>query len=157
VRGLCLITARDDLVQALRVLGAHRRNRGNRVAVCLSFDGSARVLTIGEDRGSVSATMPALGGWPPSGATVGLVMLRRAASHAPTQVELCATEDSVIVLTNRGYARLNLLQFGPDTRREQPQLDIHSDLPLFRQGFRPCSALELMRRVAFWMEQQDRA
>ena len=146
MRSLRLSIVRADLVQALRVLGTHRRRRFTSVVpVWLQYDPGAHELWVGGDQANIRTAVKALGEWPAAGTTVDLFLLRQAIkNNTGEQVELHAIDEAVLVPTARGHVVLKLLPFGPVPRKpEQPapqshrRYDWHRDLPLFRwQGNR---------------------
>ena len=104
--------------------------------VWLSIDDRTGGLRIVEERGAACAIIPAWGEWPPFGATVDLFLLRRAATNCEGRtIELIAIDEGILVPTTQGYTRLNLLAFGPASKRAQKdksdQSTGHSSLPLF--------------------------
>jgi hypothetical protein len=116
--GLTLRVVKRDLVTALGGLGARgARRRKMALPVWLRFDPGLGALQIGADNASISATIPALGNWPSSGATVGLGLLSRVVDAAPDHVEMILSDDELVIPTMRGRGRLDLLAFGPSPRR----------------------------------------
>jgi hypothetical protein len=116
-----LVLSRKDLVHALKTLGAirKRRGRGARVIpVWLRFDSKNHVLSVGEDRHPARAKVQATGDWPAAGATVSMFTLRSAAEASQNEtIELFAVEDAIRVDTPKGHVLLNLMPFGPESRR----------------------------------------
>jgi hypothetical protein len=93
-----------------------------------------RTMQMREERGGVTAGLPALGTWSAAGATVNLFPLRRAAEAAAKEdIELIAVDEAVLVPTAQGHVSLSLLDFGPAGLVPPPvsRPDRHSDLPLF--------------------------
>ena len=116
--------SKDDLITALRTLGAIRHKRGVSIMpVWLSFDSNKSMLAISEQRSAATAMLPASGSWPPAGATVDLFSLRNAASGTDQEaIMLAAIEDAILIPTSRGHVTLKLLPFGPASRRVRGQL-----------------------------------
>ena len=86
--------------------------------VWLSIDKRTGGLRIVEQRGAACAVIPAWGKWLPFGATVDLFLLRRAAEYCEGQtIKLIAIDEGILVPTTRGYVQLNLLAFGPTSKR----------------------------------------
>jgi len=137
VRSINLTVARDDLLRALQTLGVTRRRRfSSTLPVWLHLLPGGKELQIVEDRGRVTATVPAKGTWPASGATVDLFLLKRAVTNSRGEgVELHAVDGAVMLWADRWHVRLNLLAFGPDSRGPKPPHNApggEADLPLFR-------------------------
>jgi hypothetical protein len=132
---LKLVVPRADLIRALRVLGTNRRRRFSGVVpIWLAYDSGSGELRLREERGGVTAGLPALGTWPAAGATVNLFPLRRAVEAASKEdIELIAVDEAVLVPTAQGHVSLPLLDFGPAGLVPPPRArpDCHSDLPLF--------------------------
>lgn len=85
----------------------------------------------------MTASLPAVGTWPPAGVTVDIFMLKRAMSACDSDaVNLHATADSLIVFGDRWRARLKLLRFGPESGRPAGRRDPLAPLPLFEWGER---------------------
>jgi len=135
-----LSVPRVELIAALDAMSRHRRRRFISVLpVWLLFVAETGELVLQEDKGLVHARLPAQGDWPAAGATVDLYMLRGAARNfAGADIELHAVAEGILVPTDRGYVRLNLLAFGPTGVRSTPletsaerRLGVE-DLPLFR-------------------------
>ncbi|EDP62671.1 hypothetical protein BAL199_22722 [alpha proteobacterium BAL199] len=136
-----LSVPRVELIAALDAMSRHRRRRFISVLpVWLLFVAETGELVLQEDKGLVHARLPAQGDWPAAGATVDLYMLRGAARNvADGEIELHVVAEGVLVPTDRGYVRLNLLAFGPTDIRSRPpeaggaerRLGV-DDLPLFR-------------------------
>lgn len=87
----------------------------------------------------MTASLSALGTWPPAGATVNLFSLRHAAEGVRTSdIELIAVDDAILVPTAQGHVSLPLLDFGPAGVVPAPPArpDRHSDLPLFNWAAR---------------------
>jgi hypothetical protein len=135
LESLKLIVRKADLTRALRVLGTNRRRRFSSVVpIWLAYESESGELRLREERGGVTAGVPAIGTWPVAGATVNLFALRQAAEAAATgDVELIAVDEAVLVPTARGHVSLPLLDFGPAGLVPLPRArpDRHSDLPLF--------------------------
>ena len=135
MESLKLIVRKANLIRALRVLGTNRRRRFSSVVpIWLEYESEIAELRLREERGGVTAGLPAIGTWPVAGATVNLFPLRRAAETAATEdVELIAVDEAVLVLTPQGHVSLPLLDFGPAGLVPPPRArpDRHSDLPLF--------------------------
>jgi hypothetical protein len=97
-------------------------------------------LLLQEDKGLVYAHLPAKGDWPAAGATIDLYALRNAAKNLTSpEIELHAVAEGVLVPTDRGYARFNLLAFGPSQTQAALPVTLDGmtvlgpeDLPLFR-------------------------
>jgi hypothetical protein len=134
MRSLSLTVPKDEFARALRVLAGRRSHR--HISVWLSFDATAGTLTLRDQRDQVAASVEASGDWPAAGATVSLIRLRKVIPLAPTLVELHALDDAVLIPTERGHVTLPLIEYGPDLHRieSEPQLDLHSDLPLFSRA-----------------------
>ena len=135
MESLKLIVRKAELIRALRVLGTNRRRRFSSVVpIWLAYESEIGELRLREERGGVTAGLPAIGTWPVAGATVNLFPLRRAAKTAATEdVELIAVDEAVLVPTAQGHVSLPLLDFGPAGLVPLPRAlpDRHSDLPLF--------------------------
>lgn len=133
VHSIKLTAARTDLQRALEILSATRRSRfSSIVPAWLALDGDSGTLQIVEERGNVSASLPAVGSWPPAGATVDLLMLKRAVGACLGEtVDLHAAADSVMVFDGHWHARLKLLRFGPESGRPSGPGDPLAPLPLF--------------------------
>jgi len=130
---------RKELLQALATLSLVRRKRFSLVPVWLGFDAAESSLTIQEERAHASATIPAQGNWPPTGATVDIAYMRGAVDKVRTPlVELIMVEDAILVPREKGYVRLSLLDFGDRPGAQPPDLthtrivEPPDDLPLFR-------------------------
>lgn len=138
MRSIKLTATRSDLLRALETLAATRRQRfSSTLPVWVSFAEGDQELRLVEERGKVTASLPAVGTWPPAGVTVDLFMLKRAMSACESDaVDLHATTDSVIVFGDRGRARLKLLRFGPESGRHSRRGDPLAPLPLFDWGER---------------------
>jgi hypothetical protein len=99
--------------QLLRVLvlGTNRRRRFSGVVpIWLAYDSGSGELRLREERGGVTAGLPALGTWPAAGATVNLFPLRRAVEAASKEnIELIAIDEAVLVPTAQGHVSLPLL------------------------------------------------
>ena len=97
MESLKLIVRKSELVRALRVLGTNRRRRFSSVVpIWLAYESEIGELRLREERGGVTAGLPAIGTWPVVGATVNLFPLRRAAETAATEdVELIAVDESM--------------------------------------------------------------
>ncbi len=119
---LSLWVPRREFIQALSALSTVRRRRfASVLPVWLRFDGRERLLWIEEQSAAASGAVAAEGSWPAMGATVDLYLLRRAATLISAETaQLAATADAVVVPTDRGYVRLKLLSFGPESRRPLP-------------------------------------
>jgi hypothetical protein len=130
-----LIVRKAELIRALRVLGTNRRRRFSSVVpIWLAYESEIGELRLREERGGVTASLPAIGTWPAAGTTVNLFPLRRAAEAVVTEdVELIAIGEAVLVPTAKGHVSLPLLDFGPAGLVPPPRArpDRHSDLPLF--------------------------
>lgn len=133
-----LTATRSDLLRALETLAATRRRRFTSILpVWVSFAVDGQELRIVEERGKVTASLPAVGTWPPAGATIDLFTLKRAISACDSEsVDLHATADSLIVFGDRWRARLKLLRFGPESGRPSGRRDPLAPLPLFEWGER---------------------
>jgi hypothetical protein len=142
MQSIRLTVARTPLIHALQTLSVARRRRfSSSLPVWLHFAAERDELEIAEDRSQVAARVPAKGSWPPLGATVDLFMLRRAASRIETDtIDLHALHDAILIYAGRWQVKLNLLCFGPDSRRRasssiaepvRPQAPL-ALLPLFR-------------------------
>jgi len=131
-----LTATRSDLLRALETLAATRRQRFSSILpVWLSFVAGSQELRLVEERGKVTASLPAAGIWPPAGVTVDLFMLKRAVSACNGgAVDLHVTADSLIVFGDRWRARLKLLRFGPECDRAASRRDQLAPLPLFEWG-----------------------
>lgn len=144
MQSIRLSLPRDELLRALQTLSTTRRRRfSSSLPVWMTLLPGGDELRITEDRSEVGAHVPASGNWPPTGATVDLYMLKRAATNVTDEVvDLHALDAAVVVYGDRWHVRLNLLPFGPESsrsasavataepcRRADPPL---ADLPLFR-------------------------
>ena len=125
-----------DLLNALNTLSVTRRKRfSSIVPVWLNFDPESKLLQVVEDKGKVTAYVPAKGEWPASGATIDLFILKRALKYYTEDiVELHAVKDAVLLASGNSHVKMNLLKFGPDS-----VVPVHpdnpnplADLPLFR-------------------------
>ena len=127
---------RLDLLNALNTLGVTRRKRfSSIVPVWLRFDLESGLLQIVEDKGTVTAYVPAKGEWPATGATIDLSMLKRALKHcAEDVVHLHAVKDAILLASGNWHVTMNLLNFGPDNVVPGHPDYPHplADLPLFR-------------------------
>lgn len=142
MQSIKLQVAKAELIRALKALGVVRRRRfSSSLPVWLRFIPDSGELQIVEDRGAVTARVPATGDWPVTGATVDLFCLRRAAEYCPADtIDLLATLDAVMLLGNSWNMRLGLLAFGPESDVTKPpqagQLPFAAPgpevLPLFR-------------------------
>lgn len=117
-----LTVDREELDRALRLLGTTRRRRFSSVVpIWLSYSAHEGHLEIVEDKGAVTAAVPARGEWPPVGATVDLFMLRRAIERArDDEIDLHAVHDAVLVFGANWNVRLELLEFGPPSQGPLP-------------------------------------
>lgn len=117
-----LQVSKEELIRALKALGVVRRRRfSSSVPVWVRFIPEAGELQLVEDRGDVTARVPATGDWPVTGATVDLFSLRRATEHCPAEtIDLHATLDAVMVFGNGWSVRLGLLAFGPESDVTKP-------------------------------------
>ena len=133
-----LTATRAALLLALDTLAATRRQRfSSTLPVWLNFVAGGQELRLVEERGKVTASLPAVGTWPPAGVTVDLFVLKRAMSAGDSDaVDLHATADSLIVFGDRWRARLKLLRFGPESGRPSGRRDPLAPLPLFEWGER---------------------
>ncbi len=120
MNSISLTVARHELIAALKTLGTVRRKKFvSVVPVWMRFDPREGTLSITEERNAVIAVVRASGSWPPAGATVNLFMLRNAAQALETEtVELAAISDAILIPTPHGHVRMNLLPFGPESRRK---------------------------------------
>lgn len=85
-----------------------------------------------EERGQVTAALPASGYWPPAGLTVDVFTLKRAiTAYAGESVELHTADNSLIIFGDQWHARLKLLRFGPESGRPVGPRDPLASLPLF--------------------------
>jgi hypothetical protein len=130
---------REELLQALGTLSMVRRKRFGLVPVWLGFNPEEASLTIQEERAHASATIPAQGNWPTTGATVDIAYLRGAVRKVSGPVvELIMMADAILVPREKGYVRLGLLDFGdkpipPAPDRTQTRIvETPDGLPLFR-------------------------
>lgn len=116
---LALVLLRKDLIHALSTLGVVRRRRFARIVpVWLRYNSNKRLLAISEDRHPATATIQAKGSWPPAGATISLFTLRSAAEASDVEtIELIIATDAVRIDTPNGHVLLNLMPFGPESRR----------------------------------------
>jgi hypothetical protein len=114
-----LVLKRAELIEALDTLSVIRKKRWTRVVpVWLRFDSKAKTLSISEARHQATAVVPATGSWPPAGATVSLYTLRSAAqTRTEETIELEAVEHAIRIKTKTGQILMNLLPFGPESRR----------------------------------------
>ena len=132
---------RQELLNSLKILSVVRRKRFTSVLpIWLSFDPTANVLRLSEDQGAVEAEIPAIGEWPPAGATIDLYTLKRILEESDhDKIELHALEDAILFFAGSWNVRLNLLAFGPESLSKSDSdamastqiLDV-SSLPLFR-------------------------
>jgi len=108
---------RAELLQALVTLGVTRRRRFRSVVpIWLRYDSTRRQLAAVEERGAVTAHVPAQGNWPPTGATVDLYLMKRALEcHDDDAVELLLASDAVLLIGDYWHRRLKLLTFGPES------------------------------------------
>ena len=142
--GMSLVAPREELLTALKVLVSHRRRRFSAIVpVWLVFDRQDSELGVAEDRGRVLAAVPATGSWPPMGATVSLLALRRIVEKlTDDNIELIAAHEAVYVLTPNGSVKFDLLPFGQEgihAADNASEVILHaplSDLPLFRWASR---------------------
>lgn len=130
---------REELLRALGTLSSVRRKRFGLVPVWLGFNAAQSSLTIQEERAHASATIPARGNWPPTGATVDIAYMRGAVNKVSAPVvELIMVEDTILVPREKGYVRLGLLDFGDQPVAQPPDLiqarivESPDGLPLFR-------------------------
>lgn len=139
MRGMSLVVPRKDLLTALKVLVSLRRRRFSAIVpVWLIFDRQKGELGLAEDRGRVLAAVPATGSWPPMGATISLLALRRIVEKlTDDSIELIAAREAVYLLTPNGHMKFDLLPFGQECIRVAddapdviPQAPL-SELPLF--------------------------
>lgn len=115
MKGMSLFVEKDVLVRALSALSAVRRRRIGLTPVWLSFDEQVGELSIGEAKAPASATVPATGYWPPTGATVDLAHFRGAVTKTPgPAVSLIMLEDAILVPRPTGHVRLGLLPYGDE-------------------------------------------
>ena len=134
-----LTATRSDLLRALETLAETRRQRFSSILPAwISFAADDQELRLVEERGKVTASLPAVGTWPPAGVTIDLFTLKRALSACDSdEVDLHAAADFVIVFGDRWRARLKLLQFGPESGRSlSGRRDPLAPLPLFEWGER---------------------
>jgi hypothetical protein len=131
-----LTATRSDLLRALETLATTRQQRfTSTLPVWISFAAGDQELRFVEERGKVTASLPAVGTWPQAGVTVDLFMLKRAMSAGDNEaVDLHATADSLIVFGDRWRVRLKLLRFGPESGRPSGRRDPLAHLPLFEWG-----------------------
>lgn len=141
MKSMKLAVPRVELIAALDAMSRHRRRRfTSMLPVWLLFMPETGELVLQEDKGLVHARLPAQGDWPSAGATVDLYLLRGAARNvADPEIELHAVAEGVLVPTDRGHVRVNLLAFGPTGIRPKPSDTVGAerrlgveDLPLFR-------------------------
>jgi hypothetical protein len=129
---------RVDLLRALETLSIARVRRFSSILpVWLQFESDSGELHLIEERGKVSASLPARGTWPPAGATVDLFMLKRAVKACRGKsVDLHAAVDSLLIFGDQWHASLKLLRFGPESGRPSGPYDPLAPLPLFEWGDR---------------------
>jgi hypothetical protein len=73
---------RLELLSALNTLGVTRRKRfSSIVPVWVHFDPARMLLQLVEDKGTVTAYVPAEGEWPIAGSTIDLFTLKRALNN----------------------------------------------------------------------------
>ena len=142
MQSIRLSVARTPLLDALTTLSVTRRRRfSSSLPIWLKFAAESGDLQIIEDQGQVAARVPAIGTWPPLGATVDLFMLKRAVARLETDsVDLHALSSAIVIYGDRWQVRLNLLTFGPESRRPttpnaEPQKQ-GAPLPLFEWASR---------------------
>lgn len=131
-----MVVSRLDLVMALQTLSTIRRRRfASSMPIWMNFYPESNELHIVEERGQATASIPATGHWPPIGTTVDLFMLKRAVTRFQGDVvELHALENAVVLCGDHWQVRLNLLAFGPESRRPVRTIEaplIQKALPLF--------------------------
>ena len=116
MKSIRLKLERCDLQNALNTLGVTRRRRfSSIVPVWLYFDTESKLLQIVEDKGAVTAYVPAEGQWPYFGATIDLYTLKRALKyHTDAIIELHTTKDAVLLANGNWQMKMHLLKFGPD-------------------------------------------
>jgi hypothetical protein len=119
MQSIRLSVPRRELLRALQTLSTTRRRRfSSSLPVWMTLLPGGDELRISEDRSDVGAHIPASGYWPPAGATVDLYMLKRAAAYVTGEtVDLDVLDNAVVVHGDRWHVRLNLLAFGPESRR----------------------------------------
>ena len=122
MESISLRLRRNELLQALVTLGVTRRQRFRSVVpVWLRYDAARMRLAVVEERGAVTAHVPADGNWPPTGATVDLYFMKRALEcHDDDAVEILLASDSVLLVGNGWHRRLKLLKFGPESVVPKP-------------------------------------
>ena len=141
MRSIRLAVARADMLRALQTLSVTRRRRfSSTLPVWLYLLPGGKELQIVEDRGRVTASVPAKGTWPAAGTTIDLFLLKRAVTNSRCEtVELHAVDGAVMLWADRWHVQLNLLPFGPESRGGKPPrnaLGAEADLPLFRWASR---------------------
>lgn len=117
-----LITPAAELGIALAGLSSARARRRRVFPVLLTFDPSSGSLRISEDRGPVAVEVPAQGDWSPTGATVDLHLLSRAARSCASsgEVAIRMLEDALLVSDGRLSFTLYLLEYGPRSSIHAP-------------------------------------
>lgn len=120
MQSIRLSVPRRELLRALQTLSTTRRRRfSSSLPIWMTLRPDGDELQITEDRSEVGARVPAKGSWPPAGATVDLYMLKRAVINVTGEVvDLHALDSAVVVYGDRWHVRLNLLAFGPESRRQ---------------------------------------
>lgn len=143
MQSIRLSVLRRELLRALQTLSVTRRRRfSSSLPVWMTLLPAVDELRITEDRSDVGAHVSAKGSWPPAGATVDLRLLKRAVGFVSGEaVDLHVIDDAVVVFGDRWHVRLNLLPFGPESRRSAPEVATPkpsrretaplTDLPLF--------------------------
>ena len=142
MQSIRLSVARAPLLDALKTLSVTRRRRfSSSLPIWLKFATESGELQVVEEQGQVAARVPANGTWPPLGATVDLFMLKRGVARLETDsVDLHALCSAIVIFGDRWQIRLNLLPFGPESRRPkmptaEPQKQ-GAPLPLFEWASR---------------------
>ncbi len=142
MQSIRLSVARAPFLDALKTLSVTRRRRfSSSLPIWLNFAAESGELQIVEDQGQVAARVPARGTWPPLGATVDLFMLKRTLARLDIgYVELHALTNAIAIFADRWQVRLNLLNFGPESRRPATPITKppmrEAPLPLFEWASR---------------------
>lgn len=88
-----------------------------------------------EDRAIVSAEVAAKGYWPPVGATVDLLALKRAVGHClGIDLDLHVLVDEIMIQSGGWHVRLKLQKFGPESGSRAEARDELPELPLLKWG-----------------------
>jgi hypothetical protein len=142
MQSIRLSLPRQELLRALQTLSVTRRRRfSSRLPVWMTLLPGVDELRIAEACSEVGAHVAARGSWPPAGVTVDLYLLKRAVGFVCGEaVNLHAIDDAVVVFGDRWHVRLNLLPFGPESRRSARDA---ATLAPSRRGTAPLADLPL--------------